>query len=104
MKNSLIETTTGAVANQMRLTHCGDFAGKFQNEAYEIIQAYYEYELNSWDANQWTDIMFDEITNKVYAVYAEDCMTCFNAVLYYVEIDEKQCIKAFEGMREKIIK
>lgn len=37
MKN-LISTTTGAVSAQMILDHCGDYAGKFQDEAFAIFQ------------------------------------------------------------------
>jgi hypothetical protein len=99
MKN-LIETTTGAISNQMILNHCGDYAGKFQDEAYVIFQELWDSEINSWDANQWMDIMYDRNGN-VYAIWAEDALTCQNAWCYYVQLDKEDCEKAFIEMEEK---
>jgi hypothetical protein len=100
MKN-LIETTTGNLSSQMILNHCGDFAGKFQSEAFEIFQEIWDSELNSWDLNQWMDIMFDRDGN-VYAVYAEDSLTCPNAWCFYIQLDREDCPRAFEEMEEKL--
>jgi hypothetical protein len=100
MKN-LIETTTGAISSQMILNHCGDYAGKFQDEAFAIFQELWDSELNSWDANQWMDIMFDR-NNNVYAIWAEDCLTCQNANAIYIQLDREDCEKAFVEMEEKI--
>lgn len=100
MKN-LIETTTGAVSSQMILNHCGDYAGKFQDTAYEIFQKIWDAEINSWDNNKWMDIMYDR-DGRVYAIWAEDALTCQNAWCYYIELDEEDCPEAFAGMREKM--
>lgn len=96
---TLIETTTGALANQMILSHCGDYAGKFHDEAFEIFQELWDSELNSWDGREWMDIMFDRKGN-VYAIYAEDSLTCQDAWCYYVELDREDCERAFEEMEE----
>ncbi len=97
---TLVETTTGTLANQMILTACGDYAGKFQDEAYAIFQELWDAEINSWDGNQWMDIMFDR-EGKVYAIWAEDSLTCQNAWCYYVELENEDCPKAFAEMKEK---
>jgi viroplasmin and RNaseH domain-containing protein len=99
MKN-LIETTTGYLSSQMILDHCGDYAGKFQDEAFSIFQELRDGEPNYLDANQWADIMFDRNGN-VYAIYAEDSLTCQNAWCFYVQLDHNDCPKAFEEMNEK---
>ena len=93
MKN-LIETTTGTLANQMILEHCGDYAGKFQDEAFSIFQELWDAELNSWDGNKWMDIMFDRDGN-VYAIWAEDSLTCQNAWCFYIQLDREDCPEAF---------
>jgi hypothetical protein len=98
MKN-LVETTTEALSSQMILNHCGDFAGKFQDEAFDIFQELWDSELNSWDKNQWMDIMYDRDGN-VCAVYAEDSLTCQNAWCFYIQLDLEDCQKAFEEMKE----
>lgn len=97
---TLIETTTGTVSSQMILNHCGDYAGKFQDEAYAIIQELWDSEINSWDANQWMDIMYDRNGN-VYAIWAEDSLACQNAWCYYIQLDREDCPEAFAGMEEK---
>lgn len=97
---SLIETTTGTIASQMILNHCGDYPGKFQDEAYAIFQELWDSEINSFDKNQWMDIMYDR--DGVYALWAEDALTCQNAWCYYVQLDREDCPKAFAEMEEKI--
>lgn len=97
---TLIETTTGFLASQMILDNCGEYAGEYQDEAFEIIDSVYEDEL-SFITNQWCDIMYDQ-NHKVYAIFATDALTCWNAEVLYVELEESDCPKAFENMRTKI--
>ena len=99
--NNLIETTTGAISSQMILTHCGDYAGKFSDTAFEIFESIWEAPLANLEENQWMDIMYDR-SGKVYAIWAEDALTCQNAWCYYVELGEEDCPEAFVGMREKM--
>ena len=100
MKN-LIETTTGILASQMTLTHCGDYAGKFSDSAFDIFESIWESPLADLEDEQWMDIMFDAKGN-VYAVWAEDSLTCQNAWCYYVELEKEDCPKAFEEAEEKL--
>lgn len=100
MKN-LIETTTGDISSQMILTHCGDYAGRFLSEAFNIFQELWGAEINKWYGIIWMDIMFDR-EGRVYAIWAEDALTCQNAWCYYIELDEEDCPEAFAGMREKM--
>lgn len=100
MKN-LIETTTGTISSQMILDHCGDYAGEFQDKAFEIFQEIWDSEINSWDENKWMDIMYDRSGN-VYAIWAEDSLTCQNAWCFYIQLDEGDCPEAFASMREKM--
>jgi hypothetical protein len=95
----LIETTTGTISNQMILDHCGYSAGEFQNESYELLSKVCE--LPEFENNHWTDIMFDE-DGIVYAIWAEDSLTCYNALCYYVELEKKYCPKAFNEMKKKL--
>lgn len=99
---TLIETTTGTISSQMTLDHCGDYAGKFTDEAFAIFQELWDSELNSWDGNQWMDIMFDREGN-VYAIYAEDALTCQNAWCFYIQLDREDCPKAFAEMESKAV-
>jgi hypothetical protein len=95
---TLTETTTGTISNQMILDHCGDYAGKFQDEAYDLLSKVCD--LPAFDANQWADIMYDRQGN-VYAIWAEDALTCCNAEAKYISLDKDDCEKAFEEMNEK---
>lgn len=99
MKN-LFETTTGTISSQMILEHCGDYAGRFQDKAFELIDSLINDEL-SFINNQWCDIMFDR-QGRVYAIFATDALTCQDAEVLYVELDEEDCPEAFAGMREKL--
>lgn len=97
MKN-LIETTTGTISSQMILDHCGDYAGKFQDTAFDLLSTVCE--LPEFEENQWCDIMFDREGN-VYAIYAEDALTCQNAWCFYIQLDHEDCEKAFAEMEMK---
>lgn len=98
MKN-LIETTTGTIASQMILDHCGDYAGKFQDKAFDLLSKVTD--LPEFAQNHWCDIMFDS-DGDVYAIWAEDALTCYNADAKYIQLDKEDCPEAFQGMREKL--
>lgn len=99
MKN-LQHTTTGSIFNHTGiLNHCGDYAGKFQDQAFEIIDSVYEDEL-SFINNQWCDIMYNN-KGQVFAIFATDSLTCSDADCIYVELDRVDCEEAFAGMEEK---
>ena len=95
----LISATTGAISSQMILEHCGDYAGRFQDEAFNIFQQNFDSEFFLEDS-EWADIMFDSKGN-VYAVWAGDALTCQNAPCLYVQLDVEDCPEAFSGMQEK---
>ena len=96
---TLIETTTGTVSSQMILDHCGDYAGRFQDEAVDIFRNNFDSEF-FLENSEWADIMYDRKGN-VYAVWAEDALTCQNAHCLYVQLDIEDCPEAFSGMQEK---
>ena len=91
-------TTTTDVLFRMNLTHCGDYAGKFIHEAYDLMREVTD--IPVFEENQWADIMYDREGN-VYAVWAEDSLTCFNADAMYIQLDRGDCEEAFKGMEEK---
>jgi len=95
----LNETTTGDVSNQMILNHCGDYAGKFQDESYELLSKVTY--LPEFINNHWADIMFDKKGN-VYAIWAKDSLTCHNVEAKYIQLDNADCEKAFAEMNEKL--
>lgn len=90
-------TTTGHMSG--KLNHCGDYAGEFMNEAYDIINGIME--LEPLEGNQWADIMYFSISGEVVAVLADDALTCHDAELIYVYLDREDCPRAFAGMEEK---
>ena len=94
---TLIETTTGTISSQMILEHCGDYAGKFQDQAFDLLSTVTDLPDKE---NQWCDIMYDRKGN-VYAVWAEDALTCYNADAKYIQLDREDCEEAFKGMEEK---
>jgi hypothetical protein len=99
MKN-LIVTTTGTISSQMILDHCGDYAGEFQDKAFDLLSKVTD--LPDFEGNQWCDIMFDRDGN-VYAIWAEDALTCWNADAKYIQLDQEDCPRAFENMKSKLI-
>lgn len=92
--NAINETTTGSLFNHTGiLNHAGDYAGKYQQEAFDIlVSAGFEKEL--LEDNEWLDIMHDNNGN-CYAVYAEDELTCQNADCKYIKIEESDCEQAY---------
>ena len=109
---TLIETTTGTIASQMILISAGDYAGEFQDEAFDMIAEASDKDVFDMttelcdkaecEANSWADIMFDQNGN-VYAIWAEDALTCWNASLIYIQLDREDCPVAFKKMQEKLI-
>jgi len=88
------ETTTGSLFNHTGiLNHAGDFAGKYQEQAFDIF-AKYGIARETLSDNEWLDIMHDN-KGKCYAIYAEDSLTCQNAFCAYIEIDESDCEQAY---------
>lgn len=100
MKN-LQYTTTGSLFNHTGiLSHAGDYAGKYQDRAFELIDSVYDDEL-SFINNQWCDIMHDN-DGKCYAVFATDALTCQNAECIYVELEQPDCEDAFDEAKTHI--
>jgi len=95
---TLIETTTAAIASQMILDHCGNYAGEFQDEAYGLLNQVTD--LPEFENEEWADIMYDREGN-VYAIYADGELTS-NSKAIYIELDREDCERAFEGMELKL--
>lgn len=91
-------TTTGDLFNHTGLlNYVGDYAGKYQQEAFDLITAGEEF---MWTDESWADIMYN---NKgiCFAVLAEGELTSNNSECYYAEIDVNDCPNAFADMIEK---
>ena len=88
-------TTTGAMG--MKLQSCGDYAGKFQEEALRLLDIKEELK-----GKEWADIMYDRSTNIVYAVWADDELTSFDKKLHCLRLKYDLCPDAFDGMKEQI--
>ena len=93
---TVITTTTGVISSNMILQHCGDYAGRFIDEAIDILSELIN--MPEFGENHWADIMHDR-DGKVYAICAEDALTCQNAECIYVEIEESDCPEAFSVRR-----
>lgn len=97
---TLENTTTGSLFNHTGiLTHAGDYAGKYQDEAYNIINKIEPIEIID---TRWADIMVNGRTGKIYAVYAEGALTMQNATCLYTELLEEDCPFAFKDAKNKI--
>jgi len=95
----IIFTTTGNISAQMILNHCGDYAGKFQDEAYDLLSKVTD--LPEFSENQWCDIMYD-MKGNIYAIWADGELNRYNALAKYIQLDREDCEKAFAEMEEKI--
>lgn len=92
MKN-LNETTTGNLFNSVGiLKEAGDYAGKYQDEAYRLINELESIEL---EKDSWCDILHDS-KGKCYAIYAEGELTCQNAKCLFVELGSEDCQTAYD--------
>lgn len=96
---TVITTTTGVISSQMILNHCGDYAGRFIDEACGILEKLTD--IPEFSDNRWADIMCDKKGN-VYAIWAEDALTCQNAACIYLQIEETDCPEAFQSMKDQI--
>jgi hypothetical protein len=96
---TLIETTAGTITSQMILANCGDHGGWFQDKAFDLLSRVTT--LPDFEMNNWADIMYDREGN-VYAIWAEDALTCYNADAKYIQLDETDCPEAFAGMMCKL--
>lgn len=96
----VIKTTTGELSRRMILNHCGDYAGRFQDEAFDIFQEAWDTEIAELDEDEWMDIMFDGAGN-VYAVDAEGELTCQNADCYIIQLGREDCPEAFNEMEKR---
>lgn len=92
----IYETTTTGTSG-MKLSHCGDYAGKFQDEALRLLDIKEELK-----GKEWADIMYDRNTNIVYAVWADDELTSFDKKLHCLRLKYDLCPDAFDGMKEQI--
>lgn len=93
-------TTTGNFFNQTGiLTHAGDYAGKYTNEADAILEEISdkrsEIYVGDGSSYGWSDIMYNEHTQKVFAVWANGELTEQNALVQYVELQYEDCKKVF---------
>jgi hypothetical protein len=96
MKN-LINTTTDQIIRDLGIIdHAGDYAGRFQSEAFDLLNQLID--MSEFVENEWSDIMYKDI-DHVYAVFAEDALTCSNANAMYVQIEESDCPEAFKSIR-----
>jgi hypothetical protein len=94
---SIIKTTTGVLPSRGVLYHCGDYAGKFQNEAIDLLFTIDS--LPEWQENAWADIMCNK-HGSVFAIYAEDTITSSDAVCFFAELEYDDCPDAFEAMKQ----
>lgn len=89
----VIKTATGNLFNHTGiLTHAGDYAGKYQQEAFDLLMQGDEF---MWTDDSWADIMHDN-KGKCYAVIAKGELTSQNAECYYAEIEENDCKAAIK--------
>ena len=106
MKTLQFTTTRNLFNHTGILDHAGDYAGKYQDEAYDILEHNEDFKETRFRTGNWADIMYhDNGTDNgtFYAVFAEDSLTCQNAQCIYVEIDENDCPEAVHEGCQKII-
>lgn len=94
------ETTYTQPVDLATLTHCGDYAGKFQSETYDIITQ--EEALPPLDEEplQWTDIMYSN-NGKVYAVWSTDEVTTFHGKTIKIEIEKEDYPKHLKKCKKR---
>lgn len=91
-------TTTGSLFNHTGiLQHAGDYAGRYQEEAFELLKdSDFKY-----DENSWGDIMHDK-KGVCYAVIANGELNSFDSDCYYAQIDSDDCEHAINSAIEHI--
>jgi hypothetical protein len=93
---SIIRTTTGVLSSRGALYRVGDYAGKFHDEAIDLLFTIDS--LPEWHENAWADIMCNK-HGSVFAIYA-DVITSSNAVCFFAELEYDDCPDAFEAMKQ----
>lgn len=97
---TLNTSTTGQLLNELGiLDHC-DYAGQYQSEAFDILNQIID--IPEFSNNEWADILFNK-KGEIFAVYAEDALTCYNEKCLYVQIEEKDCPKAFRFVKQYLL-
>jgi hypothetical protein len=92
-------TTTGQLFNELGvLSHAGEYAGEYQDEAAVIIGELQDVEFEN---NAWADIMHN-YNGVCYAIFAKDAITCHNEMCLYVKIDRSDCPKAYDNAQTHI--
>lgn len=95
-------TTTGSLFNHTGiLNYAGGYAGKYQEEAYGILEQDEDFKESRFTTGNWADIMHN-IHGTCYAVFAEDSLTCQNAQCIYVEIERLDCEQAYDEAQTHI--
>lgn len=92
-------TTYGNLSNTLGShTEAGDFAGKYMNEAWALIDA--EHKLPEFSGDMWADIYMNNDGSKLFAVYGEGVDN--DAKCIYMEIEKNDCPGAYRDAQEKI--
>ena len=90
--NTLQTTTTGSLFNHTGiLTHAGDYAERFRDEAINILEKISDREDEIFDGSSygWADIMINENSGKIYAVWGNDMLTAQNGLVEYTEMERE---------------
>jgi hypothetical protein len=97
MKN-LTLTKTG---NVHRFTSISEEAGNNQGEAYDILEQLCDLEENGvTGVHAWADLMVDDKYETIIAIAAEDALTCWDANVVFVELEEQEYPEFYKAMRE----
>ena len=86
-----------------KIEPCGNYAGEFSQEAFDLINAECETKDIEMSAEMWSDIMYLKATGEVIAIVAEGELTS-NSNCVYVYLDYSDCPAAFDGRDEKELK
>ena len=85
------ETSTNQLFNLTDvLTHAGDYAGKYQQEAFDLLMQGDDF---MWTEDAWADIMHDNKGN-CYAIIAKGELTS-DSDCYFANISKEDCISAY---------
>ena len=98
MNDKIIQSTTNLIG--MKLNHCGDYAGKYHDYAYDIFKNHLNIDIPLKD-NQWMDVMYFKDNLQVVAVWAEDNLTTQNSWIKYIFLDYNDLPNAFIERNEK---
>lgn len=97
--HTVIYTTVGEQRRKNPLYPCGAVIGKYFYDAYYFLQPL----LNLPRPNgQWADMMYDKDKN-IYAIWGEDRFGSDAGKITYIQIEEKDCPRAFTEMNAKYV-